>query len=62
MLMSENFDNLQYNSCVSRGICSVNPRTSALQNVLGLYLHLCAKYCLKLFERDKLDDRVKNVV
>ena len=27
-------EDYQYDSCVSRGICSVNPRTSSLQEVL----------------------------
>ncbi len=55
-------NNLQYNSCISRGICSINPRTYALQNVLGLYLQLCAKYCIKLFEKDCLKDDIKNFI
>jgi len=60
MKNSEYSNNLQYNSCISRGICSVNPRTSALQNVLGLYIHLCAKYCIKLQEKNALNDNIKN--
>ena len=56
------YDNLQYNSCISKGICSVNPRTSALQNVLSLYLHLCAKYCLKLLEKDALKKDIREFI
>ena len=55
-------NNLQYNSCISRGICSINPRTFALQNVLGLYLQLCAKYCIKLFEKDALKNDTKHFI
>ena len=58
--MTENNDNLQYNSCTSKGICSVNPRTFALQNVLGLYMRMCAKYCIKLAEKDVLNQSIKN--
>ncbi len=58
--MANNNENLQYNSCVSKGICSINPRISALQNVLGLYLHLCAKYCLKLLEKKSLNVEIQD--
>lgn len=34
----------QYNNCVSRGVCSVNPRTSSLQEIIILYLKLGAYY------------------
>ena len=57
-----NFDNPQYNSCTSKGICSVNPRTSALQNVLGLYLQLCIKYCAKLDKKNALKKDIKEFI
>lgn len=60
--MSNNDENLQYNSCISRGICSVNPRTSALQNVLWLYLRMCAKYCIKLTDQKAVNDYVRNFI
>ncbi|MBQ7764326.1 hypothetical protein IJ384_03035 [bacterium] len=44
----ESFEEYQYNSCISRGICSINPRLSALQTVIVLYLRLFAKYAIKL--------------
>lgn len=44
----DSFEDFQYDSCVSRGICSINPRTSALQTVLVLYLRLFAKYAIEL--------------
>ena len=43
-------EDYQYDSCVSRGICSVNPRTSALQEILIIYLKTTAYYALKLHE------------
>ena len=47
MIYNEDY---QYDSCVSRGICSVNPRTSSLQEILVLYLRLSSYYALKLYE------------
>ena len=46
----------QYNSCISRGICSLNPRISSLQTVLVLYLRLFAKYAQGL----DLEKSIKN--
>ena len=46
----------QYNSCISRGICSLNPRISSLQTVLVLYLRLFAKYAQDL----NLEKPIKN--
>ena len=40
----ESFEEYQYNSCVSRGICSINPRVSSLQTVIVLYLRMFAKF------------------
>ena len=60
--MKEHLNNLQYNSCISKGICSINPRTSALENVLVLYLHLCSKYCLKLYQKNVLDESIKKCI
>ena len=45
---SNSYEDYQYNSCVSKGICSINPRISALQTVLVLYLRLFAKYAKDL--------------
>lgn len=55
-------DDYQYDSCVSRGICSPNPRTSSLQEVLVLYLKITAYYATKLSENGKLDIPVKNLI
>ena len=45
---NESYENFQYDSCISRGICSLNPKTSALQTVLVLYLRLFAKYAKEI--------------
>lgn len=61
--MNKNNDfNFQYNSCISKGICSVSPRTSALQNVLVFYLNICAKYCLNLYNPENIDTNIKDFV
>ena len=59
--MTNNFD-YQYDSCISRGICSMNPRTSSLQEVLILYLKNASYYALKLYENEVLDKRVQALI
>ena len=49
-------NNFQYDSCIARGVCSVNPRISALITVLVLYLKIIAKYSYRLFKENKTDD------
>lgn len=41
-------EDYQYDSCISKGICSINPRTSSLREVLVMYLKLLAFYTLHL--------------
>ena len=55
-------EDYQYDSCASRGICSVNPRTSSLQEVLVMYLKLTAYYALKLHENNKNDSDIKDII
>ena len=55
-------EDYQYDSCVSQGVCSVNPRTSSLQEVLILYLKLAAYYALKLYENNIQDNEVRNLI
>ena len=42
------YEDYQYDSCVSKGICSIGPRTSSLQEILVMYLKLLAFYTLEL--------------
>ena len=42
------FEEFQYNSCVSRGICSINPRILALQTVLILFLRIYTRLIANL--------------
>ena len=61
--MTNNFnEDYQYDSCVSRGICSVNPRTSSLQEILVLYLRLSSYYALKLYENNSPDSSIKDII
>ncbi len=55
-------EDYQYDGCVSRGICSINPKTASLQEVLVLYLRLGAHYALKLHENNRDDAGIKNVM
>lgn len=47
-MFNEFYEDNQYDSCISRGICSINPRISALQTVIVLFLRLFAKYALNM--------------
>lgn len=61
--MTNNFpQDFQYDSCVSKGICSINPRTYALQAVLVLYLKFIAKYALKLYQQGIIDKNVEDLI
>lgn len=53
--MVNSSEDFQYDSCSSHGICSINPRTSALQRVLLLYLKLIGKYAMYLLEKGERD-------
>ena len=44
---NESYKDFQYNSCIARGICSISPRTSALQTILILYLKITAELITK---------------
>ncbi len=41
-------EDYQYDSCIAKGICSINPRTFSLSEVLVMYLKQLAFYTLKL--------------
>ena len=58
----EFYEDFEYNSCISRGICSISPRISALQTVLVLYLRLFAKYALNIEVDSKTRDFILNTI
>ena len=55
-------EDYQYNSCTSRGICSVNPRTSSLQEILLIYITISAYYVLKLKESGYKNKPIRNLI
>ena len=55
---NNSFGNYQYNSCTARGICSINPRISALQTILVLYLRFFAKFSSGI----EIDEDTKNFI
>ncbi|MBR6127325.1 hypothetical protein IKQ21_06535 [bacterium] len=55
-------EDYQYNSCTSRGICSVNPRTSSLQEILVLYLCLASYYAQQLEGTSYKNKKIKNLI
>ena len=61
-MINDNNTNYQYNRCISRGICSVNPATSSLQEVILLYLKNASYYGLKLFEAGKTDEKIQTLI
>ena len=60
-MYNESFENFQYDSCISKGICSLNPKISALQTVLVLYLRNFAKYAIEI-PYENIDENIKNFI
>ena len=58
----ESFEEYQYDSCISRGICSINPRISALQTIIVLYLRLFAKYSYGLNIEKNIQTFILNTI
>lgn len=52
----------EYDSCISKGACSVNPRTSSLILIIVIYLKIISKYALDIFKQNKLPDSVKELI
>ena len=55
-------EDYQYNSCTSRGICSVNPRTSSLQEILVLYLCLASYYAAQTIKEGEANKKIRNLI
>ncbi len=60
--MNEKYEGYQYDRCSSRGICSINPTTASLLEVILLYLKSAAYYGLKAEKYGKKDKRITNLV
>ena len=52
----------QYDRCVSRGICSINPTTSSLLEIVLIYLRITAFCCIKLKENGIFEKHIKNLI
>ena len=48
----------QYDRCISRGICSINPTTASLLEVIILYLKNIAYYGLELEKMGLCDEKI----
>lgn len=55
-------EDYQYDSCISKGICSINPRTSSLREVLVMYLKHLAFYTLQLKYLGVKNDYTEDII
>lgn len=55
-------EDYQYDSCISKGICSINPRTSLLREVLVMYLKQLAFYTIKLKRLGLKNDATEGII
>ena len=55
-------EDYQYDSCISKGICSINPRTSSLREVLVMYLKQLAFYTLQLKYLGIKNNSTENII
>lgn len=62
MNTDENNNNYQYDRCTSRGICSINPTTAALQEIVIMYLKSIAFYGAKLEELSICEQKIYNII
>lgn len=62
IMTNENYSDYQYNRCSSRGICSINPMTASLQEIIFINLKHAADCWLKVKESGKNDTRIQNLV
>ncbi len=60
--MNEYYQDFQYDSCTSRGVCTTNPKIASLQSVLVQYLKLVAKYALALEEKGIKEEKIKELI
>lgn len=60
--MNEYYQDFQYDSCTSRGVCTTNPKIASLQSVLVQYLKLAAKYALALEEKGIKEEKIKELI
>lgn len=52
----------RYNGCSARGACSINPKTSSLQEVIFMYIKHSAYYALRLEEAAMSNEKIKKII
>ena len=52
----------QYDRCYSRGICSINPTTSSLQEIILLYLKQAAYYGIEFEKKGISNNNIRNLI
>ncbi len=56
------FEDYGYDSCTSRGVCTISPRMASIQEIIVLYLKEFAGYVLKLKQFNIEDENVKSLI
>lgn len=56
------FEDYGYDSCTSRGVCTISPRMASIFEIILLYLREFAYYSLKLQEFNTENENVKNLI
>lgn len=62
VMANESHSEYQYNRCSSRGICSINPTTSALQEIILLLLRHTACYGLNFYKKGIKNLSIKKLI
>ena len=56
------FEDYGYDSCTSRGVCTISPRMASIQEIILLYLKEFAGYALKLKQFNIEDESIKKLI
>ncbi len=56
------FEDYGYDSCTSRGVCTISPRMASIQEIILLYLKEFAGYALKLKQFKIENENVKKII
>ncbi len=56
------FEDYGYDSCTSRGVCSISPKMASVQEIVLLYLREFAYYSIKLKKFNIEESSVKNLI
>ncbi len=56
------FEDYGYDSCTSRGVCTISPRMASIQEIILLYLKEFAGYALKLKQFHIEEENIKKII